>query len=205
MSGVIPPNLNAPSSAAHSPIPTGAGFGIRFAARLIDWVYGIILGLVVGFMGGILFAILSHLGKISPQWPYLIKQHPFSGFGLGILGAFLYHAISEGIGTVTIGKLICGLRVVQVDGGPATMKGALIRDLGYHVVALFFGLVGYNSMQKGPLNQRYGDVWGKTVVVKTSVFQPYVRRNEWQMLGGVALGSLLLAGMLLLQMVLKVI
>jgi hypothetical protein len=29
-----------------------------------------------------------------------------------------------------------------------------------------FGLVAYYRMCKSPLNQRYGDVWGKTAVVK---------------------------------------
>jgi uncharacterized RDD family membrane protein YckC len=205
MSGKIPPDLNAPTGAALSPIPTGAGFGIRLGARLIDSIYGFILGSIVGFMGGILFAILSHLGRISPDWTLMIKQHRFSGFGLSILGAFLYFAVSEGIGSVTIGKLICGLRVVQMDGGPVTMKGALIRELGYFIDALFFGLVAYNSMQKGPLNQRYGDVWGKTVVVKTSDFQPHAPRNEWRMIEGITLGSLLWGAILFLQTVVKVI
>jgi hypothetical protein len=85
------------------------------------------------------------------------------------------------------------------------MKAALIRDLAYHIDALFFGLIGYTSMQAGPLNQRYGDVWGKTVVVKTSVFQAIDGRGEWQIIGGIALGSLLWGGTLVLQMALKVI
>jgi len=204
MNAEIPSNLYAPASTALSPIPSGAGFGIRFGARLIDTIYGSFLGLAVGFISGIVFAILSKLGKITPEWPQLINQHPFSGFGLGILGAFLYHAFSEGIGSLTIGKLICGLRVVQMDGRPATMKGALIRDLAYHLDALFFGLIGYMSMKQGPLSQRYGDVWGKTGVVKTSVFQPRPLRNEWQMLGGIALGSFLWGGTLFLQMLMKV-
>jgi uncharacterized RDD family membrane protein YckC len=205
MSTEIPPNLNGPASQALSPIPSGAGFGIRLVARLLDWIYGIIIGLMVGFAVGILFSILSRLGKISPQWPQLIKQHPFSGFWWGLLGAFLYHAVAEGVGTVTIGKLICGLRVVQMDGGPATMKGSLIRDLAYYIDGLFFGLIGYMSMQQGTLNQRYGDLWGKTVVVKANVFQPYPRRSEWRMFAGILLGTLLWGGALLLQVVLKAI
>jgi uncharacterized RDD family membrane protein YckC len=189
---------------AGSPIPSGAGFGIRFLARLIDLIYGQLLGLVAGIAAGILFVILSRLGRLTPEWPQLIQQHPFSGFGWGLLGAFLYYAVAEGLGTVTIRKLVCGLRVVQIDGGPATIKGALIRDLGFYIDALFFGLVGLASMGRGPLQQRYGDVWGKTVVVKTSVFRPQPGRSVWWMIAGLLIGSVLWLGILFGQLVLKV-
>lgn len=185
-------------------IPSGAGFGVRFLARLIDLVYGMVIGLAVGLVTGIIFAVLAQLGKLTPDWPQLIRQNSFTGFGLSILGAFLYHTVAQGFSTVTIGKLVCGLRVVQLDGRPVTMKGALIRDIAYHLDALFFGLIGYASMQTGPLRQRYGDVWGKTVVVKTSVFQPQPARGFGRMFTGVLLGSALWAGMLCLQMILKV-
>jgi uncharacterized RDD family membrane protein YckC len=187
-----------------SPIPSGAGFGIRLLARLIDSVYGGMLGFVVTIVAGVCFALLAHFGRLTPEWPRLIQQRTFTGFGLSILGVFLYHSLAEGIGSVTIGKLICGLRVAQLDGGPATMKGAFVRDLGYHVDVLFFGLVGYQSMKNGPLQQRYGDVWGNTVVVKKDVFQPNPSRSAGRMLLGIVIGSLLWAGMVFLQMVLKV-
>jgi len=197
--------LPPPQSKPPSLIPGGAGFGVRFLARFIDLVYGVILGLIVGIVAGIVFAVLAYLEKLTPEWAQRVREDSLTGFGLSILGAFLYHTVAEGFSTVTIGKLICGLRVVQVDGRPASMKGALIRDLAYHVDALFFGLIGYASMQKGPLRQRYGDVWGKTVVVKASVFQPQPARGFRRMFAGILMGSALWAGMLCLQMILKVI
>jgi len=186
-------------------IPGGAGFGVRFLARFIDLLYLWILALIVGIVAGIVFAVLEQLGKLTPEWTQRLTEVSLTGFGLAILGAFLYHTVAEGFSTVTIGKLICGLRVVQVDGRPASMKGALIRDLAYHLDSLFFGLIGYASMQKGPLRQRYGDVWGKTVVVKASVFQPQPARGFGRMFAGILMGSALWAGMLCLQMILKVI
>jgi uncharacterized RDD family membrane protein YckC len=185
-------------------IPCGAGFGIRFLARLIDLIYGVFMALLVGVAAGILFAVMAHMGRLAPDWPQLIRQRSFASFGLSLLGTFLYHTVAEGFGSVTIGKLVCGLQVVQADGRPATMKGAFIRDLSYHVDALFFGLVGYQSMKNGPLNQRYGDVWGETVVVKKSIFQPHPPRGPGRMFAGIAMGSILWAGMVFLQMVLKV-
>ena len=197
-------------------IPSGAGFGVRFLARFIDdLLYGTILLLIAAPVAAFVFGVLVALGKVTPEsqallvakdWQGLIQryqEHRFTGFGLAILGATLYHTVAEGFSTVTIGKLICGLRVVQVDGRPASMKGALIRDLAYHLDALFLGLIGYASMKKGPLRQRYGDVWGKTVVVKASVFQPQPARGFGRMFAGILMGSALWAGMLCLEIVLK--
>lgn len=48
------------------------------------------------------------------------------------------------------------------------MRGAFIRSAAYYIDGLFFGLIGYSCMKVSPLNQRYGDVWGKTVVVKVT-------------------------------------
>jgi uncharacterized RDD family membrane protein YckC len=187
-------------------IPTsGAGFGIRVIARLIDIVYGLILGFVIGVIVGVIFAILAHLGKLSSDWPTLVRQNRISGFALSLLGALLYHAVSEGIGGVTLGKTICGLRVVQMDGRPVTFKGAFMRDLAYYWDGLFFGVIAYNSMEKGPLHQRYGDVWGKTVVVKSSAFQPEPRRSPFRMFLGICIGSLPWAALLALGMIIKVI
>lgn len=186
-------------------IASGAGFGIRFLARLIDLVYGAIIGAVVGFMAGILFAVLAHFGKLSPEWLQLLQRTTIGDFGFGILGAFLYHAVSEGLGTVSIGKLICGLSVVQTDGRPATMKGALIRSISYYWDGLFCGLVGYHSMEKGPLKQRYGDVWGATVVVKKDVFRPTPIRGPGRIFVGIFLGSILSASTVFAGLFLKVL
>lgn len=193
---VTPPTL---------PIPSGAGFGIRVLARMIDLAYGTAIGLAVGITMGIMFTVLANAGSVAPDWLQRSQQTGALSFGLSILGAFLYQAVAEGIGAVTVGKLICGLRVVQRDGRPATMKGAFIRDLAYHVDALFFGLIGYASMNKGPLRQRYGDVWGETVVVKTSVYKPHPNRGPGRIFAGIFMGSCIWAALLTGGMVLKVI
>ncbi len=190
--------------AADSSIPRGAGFGIRFLARFIDLAYGTVLSMFAGFFAGIIFAVLNHFGKLAPDWLERLNQKSGLDYLFGIVGFFLYHAFAEGIGTVTVGKAICRLRVVQIDGSPATLGGALIRDLGYHIDALFFGLVGYHSMSKGRLQQRYGDVWGETVVVRKTDFQPNPPRSGWRMTSGILLGSFLLCCMLALDWVLKV-
>jgi uncharacterized RDD family membrane protein YckC len=79
--------------------------------------------------------------------------------------------------------------VITEDGKPSNLKGALIRTLAYYIDGLFFGLVGYNSMQKSPLNQRYGDVWGKTAVVKIKEVSSESQRATTFFIVGLLVGA----------------
>jgi uncharacterized RDD family membrane protein YckC len=119
------------------------------------------------------------------------------------LADVLYHTLCEGLYGATLGKLCCGIRVVSEDGAPSTLKGALIRTLAFEFVdCLFFGAAGYTAMRKSPLNQRYGDVWGKTAVIKTSEMAPESKRAPERLLLALGLGIasyviLFVTGMLL--------
>jgi hypothetical protein len=50
----------------------------------------------------------------------------------------------------------------------------LIRNAAYLLDGLFFGLVGYASMSKSPAQQRLGDVWGSTMVMKKKDLPPHL-------------------------------
>jgi uncharacterized RDD family membrane protein YckC len=167
----------------------GADFGIRFLARGIDIILGILLGVVSGFFAGILIAILSSLGRVRSDWVEVVGQTNYWTYVFGILGGLLYHFFAESIGGTTVGKLICGLNVVQLDGRPCTLVGALKRSVAYLIDALFFGYIAYESMQKSALRQRHGDIWGKTVVVKKTVFLPTPARAIWRVVAGCMVGS----------------
>jgi uncharacterized RDD family membrane protein YckC len=190
---------------AGSPIPNGAGFGIRFLARFIDMFVALVLGMAVGIVVGIVLAVLTRFGMLTPEWPTLVNQFSIGGMALGLLGGFLYHSISEGVGSVSIGKVICGLRVVKLDGRPVNMQAAFLRSLAYYVDGLFFGLVALHSMEKSVLRQRYGDVWAKTVVVKRKEFTPIEPRSGLRIAAGIMSGLLAWSSVLVLDMVLKVI
>jgi uncharacterized RDD family membrane protein YckC len=125
---------------------------------------------------------------MEPGWEAKINPFYPAGMALGILGGFLYHLFCEGIHGATLGKLICGLRVISSSTRPCSMKASLIRGLGWFIDALVFGLVGYTSMSKTPLKQRYGDVWAKTVVVKTRSLPPSAKRQTGYFLIGLLLG-----------------
>jgi hypothetical protein len=68
--------------------------------------------------------------------------------------------------------------VVQENGTRCRLVPAVIRELGYFVDSIFFGLVGYFAMQKTYQEQRYGDQWAKTVVCKRSGVVPEQLRSD---------------------------
>jgi uncharacterized RDD family membrane protein YckC len=166
-----------------------AGFGVRVLARMIDMGFGLMVGFVAGTLAVLVIGILSVAGIVPPGWQH--RLHGFSAISLGFsfLGDIAYHFFCEGIHGATLGKLCCGLRVVSEDGTPSTLKGALIRSLAYCIDALFFGLVGYGAMQKSSLNQRYGDVWGKTAVFKINKMACQSQRTTAYFIAGLCLGT----------------
>jgi len=194
-----------PPVLAETLMRASAGFGIRFGARLIDTVYGIVLGGLFGLVLGVALGILIATGKVPHEAIEALRHNAWHSYGLGILGSYLYISLCEGICGTTIGKLACGLNVVRVDGSPCTLAAAFKRDLLYHWDALFFGLVGYNSMEDSPTSQRYGDRWADTVVVKTDRFTPGKKRPSWRLPVGLLAGSLAWLVCQTLAMLLKIL
>jgi len=145
---------------------TSAGFGIRVVARIIDTVFETFVGFCVGICAGVILPILKYAGILSPGWQHRLHGLSLASFLFGLASTILYHFLCEGICGATVGKLTCGICVVNENGGPCSMKGALIRSLAYYFDSAFFGLVGYESMRKSSYNQRFGDKWCKTAVFK---------------------------------------
>jgi uncharacterized RDD family membrane protein YckC len=143
-----------------------AGFAIRLLARLIDMTFGFFVAYVSSFLAILTIVMLGSAGVISPGWQYRLHAFSMIAILLFMAGESVYHIFCEGIHGATVGKLCCGLRVISQDGQPSTFKGAIIRTLAYLLECQFFGLPAYDSMRRSPLNQRYGDKWGKTAVVK---------------------------------------
>jgi uncharacterized RDD family membrane protein YckC len=166
----------------------GAGYGIRFLARLIDTVFGLGIGFVAGLVTGIILAILAKTGGIEPGWQKNLHGFSLATLAFAFLGNILYHFFCEGIHGATLGKLCCGIRVVRLDGSPSNFRGAIIRTLAFYIDSLFFGLVALNSMNKSSLKQRYGDVWGKTLVLKDNDIAPESQRSPMHFILGFFLG-----------------
>lgn len=146
-----------------------AGFGRRTAAKLIDLAFHTLVGFVAAVPA--VFALIA-LGVFGAK----IKMPEVSGLALGAIGgnvAFLLaSATSERIAGVTLGKLILGVRVRTEKLEPIALPAALARNLAFSVDGMFFGLIAYIAMTGSLMQQRLGDMWGRTVVVHTAELKP---------------------------------
>ena len=171
------------------PVLVGAGFWIRALARLIDYAWTYALGVLVGINAGITLAILEALSIVEPGWADRVGQNNLLTVILSLFGYVAYHTFCEGLHGASLGKLICGLRVRAQDLAPCRMKPALQRSMAFYLDGMVFGAVGYMEMQKTLMEQRHGDRWARTVVVKTSQVPGEARRPNLQFPYAFALGS----------------
>jgi uncharacterized RDD family membrane protein YckC len=157
----------------------GMGFWPRVAARVID----LVAHYLVSFFTGILFMVMLVVasgGRVSPPVVGKLHHTGITGVAFALLGAFAYQVIFTTVHGSTLGKFALRMVVVQEDESHCRFKGALIRELGYFVDALFFGVIGYMAMQRTAQQQRYGDEWAHTVVCKRSSIPPDKLRGGGQ-------------------------
>ena len=143
----------------------GVPFWPRVLARVIDYL----VHYLTTFLAGILFVLILALaaGGRPPAWVLQRISHTnFPGLMAGILGLFAYHVICTSVHGSTLGKLLLRMQVIQDNGSPCRPKSAIIRELGYFVDAMFFGVIGYFAMREDPEQKRHGDVWAGTLVCK---------------------------------------
>ena len=95
----------------------------------------------------------------------------FSALALVFVGGFLYHSLLEGLYGQTLGKRICGIRVLKGDFSPCGLSAGFLRNLLRIADAFFYYLVAVIAMAANLKWQRVGDVVADTIVVK-------VRRRE---------------------------
>jgi len=170
------------------PVVVGAGFWIRAFARVIDTVFGYILAHFVGMAGALVLIALQFLSIVRPGWPLRILQNRFDLVPFNIAGAILYHTFCEGLYGATLGKLFCGLRVLSEDRTPCRLWAGFIRSAAYIIDAFFFGLVAWLEMSKSDAEQRHGDNWAHTVVVKRAAVPAESKLSEFRFVGAIAAG-----------------
>ncbi|HZW80882.1 MAG TPA: RDD family protein [Candidatus Deferrimicrobiaceae bacterium] len=152
-------------------MPLGVPFWPRAGARLIDYV----LHYCVGYAAAALFSIfvLASSSGHMPMWVLARFRHPgLIGILSGATGFLVYNVACLSLHGSTLGKRLLSVVVVQEDGTRCRMWPAVIRELGYFIDSLFFGLVAYFAMQKDVMEQRYGDQWAGTFVCKRSIVIP---------------------------------
>ena len=171
-----------------SMLAVGAGFWIRALARIIDTVVGYMLGHVAGLAGAVLLVGLQLLAVVHPGWPLRIAHLKYLMVPFGLVGAVLYHTTCEGLYGATLGKFFCGLRVLSDDRTPCGLWPGFIRSVAYFIDALFFGLVAYFRMNESPAQQRYGDHWAHTIVVRSSEVPQESKQSDFRFFGAIAAG-----------------
>ena len=202
--GLYPSTLDAYAGAPGSLI--GVSFWPRVAARLIDIGVHYIVAFSSGVLFGLLIAIAARL-QHNPRALALLRRHSngIALFLLSLLGSILLEAVCEGFHGSTLGKLLLGFVVVKEDGSPCRPRAALIRSLAYVIDALFFGLIGYLSMQKTPQQQRHGDEWAHTVVCHRSAISPQNLRGGGTFVAAFTMGTMADAVLIVSALVLKVL
>ncbi|CAM1342861.1 RDD family protein [Tenacibaculum amylolyticum] len=140
--------------------------GDRFVAGLVDYF----------IIYGVTFLLIFTLGEPNDQ----------NGYSLNGLSAFI-PVLFWGLMTVgfeqffgaTLGNLLVGLKPVPIKKSTdnstlveteekITFSQSLKRHLFDPIDMLFFGLVGIITIKNSELNQRVGDIWAHTVVVRNS-------------------------------------
>ncbi|MDF1742078.1 MAG: RDD family protein [Gimesia sp.] len=131
-----------------------AGPAKRYLAYIID--LAIRVALTLGMM-----IVVPMLGFVLP------------GTAMGVLLVLMflntwgYYTISEGFFKgQSIGKHICGIRVIRDGGYPITFWPALLRNLVRNADAIIFYGVGITSMLLTRRFQRLGDLVAGTVVIQ---------------------------------------
>ena len=154
-----------------------AGFWIRAAGRLIDWIPNWIAGAVAGGVLAFTWGVLKAMNKPVTDWPDTVQNAKVMPWVAGMIASWLYHSFSEAVAGATLGKRLLGLEVVSETFAPATFVQTMKRDLAFFVDAFFFGAVAYSQMKDSPEKQRIGDDWGKTRVVMRRSLPPELRRS----------------------------
>lgn len=133
-----------------------AGLGDRIGAFLIDSL----------LIGAYILATGYGLGEsgVGSMWI----------FGLFFLPAFFYHLICEiFFNGQSVGKKQLNIKVVRLDGTPATIGGYILRWILRPIdISLFSGAVAIVCIVVSSKNQRLGDMAGGTTVVKIEARKP---------------------------------
>lgn len=136
-----------------------AGFWRRFIAYMID---GFIIGMVLivlmivagvayfaGSMTGDGKAVMSHMSNPAEQMASL-------SLWIWVFSTFLnmaYFTYFHGLTGRTPGKMLLGLQVVTVEGGPLNFGIAFLRSVGYLVSSFVFCLgyiwIGFDKKKQG--------------------------------------------------------
>ena len=136
------------------------GVAPRAAAFLLDLAFVVLIIVTVwGFAGGVNQTAENNTSLTDPN----------TAASLVIAVALLvYFGGLESAWGSTVGKRLVGLRVAMLDGSPLTGRAVFMRTVGrFFDCSLFSPIVAAVFVWASPHNQRLGDRWGGTIVIRT--------------------------------------
>jgi len=137
-------------------LKTQPNIGNRILAGIID--YGIIYGFT--------FAMIFILGEPNDDSGYSLNGAP--SLIPMIFWLIMTVGLESGLGA-TIGNSISGLKAIPISG--QNRKLTFVQSFKRHLLdpidMFFFGLPAIITIRNTDKNQRIGDLWAKTIVVKT--------------------------------------
>lgn len=146
----------------------GVGFWVRAGGRFLDWVVHYVVWFASTFLFAIGVGVYAGITDtdVAPLSQKLAVTHWYA-YLAALLGGLMYHTVMERMCGATVGKRLLGLVVVRLDGGPIGFRAALGRSLAFYIDSFLFGLPAWDAM-KPPLQQRLGDQWCDTLVIRRS-------------------------------------
>jgi uncharacterized RDD family membrane protein YckC len=120
------PPIVAPPAPRRRP----AGFWIRAGALLLDGLFLLAVQAALRVVAWLVF---------GPSSARAVRA-ALQGFTVAL--GVVYPVIFHWRGGQTLGKMVTGIRVVAVGGGPLTLGQAVLRQIGYWISALALG-IGY--------------------------------------------------------------
>ena len=166
------------------------GFWPRAGARAIDLALHYSLAIFVSIAGGILFVVAEGLtGRSAQDAIQQLRNSTFLLIAASTVGMVLYGALCESIHGSTLGKRLMGFVVLHESKRTCGFWAAQGRQWVFFVDSILFGLVGAYAMSGNRREQRYGDQWCRTVVVRIRSAPQGVLRSDLRFFG-----ALLLAG-----------
>jgi uncharacterized RDD family membrane protein YckC len=144
-----------------------AGFGIRLLAWLIDFLVLLFLSFIIGLISGFFIAfLLIYVSIVSADSSIVTSLSNFiSGF-IGFSVNLLYFTLfwsSKFQGTP--GKILLGLKIVDVNGNKISYFTALIRYISTIISSLLLG-IGYLLIIFDGKKQALHDKFASTYVIK---------------------------------------
>ncbi|PJE95609.1 hypothetical protein CUT44_21805 [Streptomyces carminius] len=140
--------------------------GLR-PARLPSRALAVFIDLVVlwGVYLALSMALLSATGSLDEAATAAVAVALLVLVLMG--GPVVVETLSHGR---SLGKLVCGLRVVREDGGPIRFRHALVRGaLGFVEIQMTVGVVACVASLVSARGRRLGDVFAGTLVVRERI------------------------------------